>query len=102
MPTCCEPGCALFPLPDLVNVNHRSAVPVRFENRHLFRPDKLLKRVIRPAGPRESETATYNVGDYVKVKFHNESTGIGEWMWIHVHHCDEEKQLGFGTLEYSR
>ncbi len=42
---------------------------------------------------------TYERGDYVKVEFPDEATGIGEWMWVRVHHCDEEKQLVFGTLD---
>lgn len=43
--------------------------------------------------------ATYNVGDYVKAKFHNDATGIGEWMWLRVSRCDEQKQVVFGTLD---
>jgi hypothetical protein len=42
---------------------------------------------------------TYESGDYVKVEFQDETTGIGEWMWVRVHHCDDEKQLVFGTLD---
>jgi hypothetical protein len=42
---------------------------------------------------------TYNRGDYVKVEFPDEATGIGEWMWVRVHHCDDEKQLVFGALD---
>jgi hypothetical protein len=42
---------------------------------------------------------TYQPGDYVKVEFPDEATGIGEWMWVRVHHCDDEKQLVFGTLD---
>ena len=42
--------------------------------------------------------ATYNVGDYVKVEFPYEATGISEWMWLRVSRCDEEKELAFGTL----
>jgi len=43
--------------------------------------------------------STYNRGDYVKVEFPDEMTGIGEWMWVRVHHCDDEKKLVFGTLD---
>lgn len=43
--------------------------------------------------------STYNRGDYVKVEFTDEVTGVGEWMWLRVDHCDEEKQLVFGTLD---
>jgi hypothetical protein len=42
---------------------------------------------------------TYARGDYVKVEFQDETTVIGEWMWVRVHHCDDEKQLVFGTLD---
>ena len=41
----------------------------------------------------------YERGDYVKVEFPDETTGIGEWMWIRVTRCDEEKQLVFGVLD---
>lgn len=43
--------------------------------------------------------ATYNRGDYVKVEFEDKTTGIGEWMWVRVLRCDEEKQLVFGMLD---
>ncbi len=42
---------------------------------------------------------TYEPGDYVKVEFPDETTGIAEWMWVRVHHCDDEKKLVFGTLD---
>src|SRR5438128_2912184 len=41
----------------------------------------------------------YERGDYVKVEFPDETTGIGEWMWVRVTHCDEGKQLVFGVLD---
>jgi len=44
----------------------------------------------------------YESGDYVKVEFPDKTgdkTGIGEWMWVRVHHCDDAKQLVFGTLD---
>jgi hypothetical protein len=44
-------------------------------------------------------TASYDRGDYVKVEFPDETTGIGEWMWVRVTRCDEEKQLVFGVLD---
>jgi hypothetical protein len=43
--------------------------------------------------------STYKAGDYVKVEFSDESTGIGEWMWLRVDRCDEQKQLVLGTLD---
>lgn len=42
---------------------------------------------------------TYECGDYVKVEFPDETTGIGEWMWVRVYHCDDEKKLVFGKLD---
>jgi hypothetical protein len=41
----------------------------------------------------------YERGDYVKVDFPDEATGIGEWMWVRVHHCDDAKKMVFGTLD---
>ncbi len=41
----------------------------------------------------------YAQGDYVKVEFPDETTGIGEWMWVRVTRCDQEKQLVFGILD---
>ncbi len=43
--------------------------------------------------------ATYQRGDFVKVEFSDKTTGIGEWMWVRVDRCDDEKQLIFGTLD---
>jgi len=42
---------------------------------------------------------TYENGDFVKVEFPDDITGVGEWMWVCVHHCDDEKQLVFGALD---
>lgn len=44
-------------------------------------------------------TSSYEPGDYVKVDFPDEATGIGEWMWVRVHRCDDAKQLVFGVLD---
>ena len=41
----------------------------------------------------------YERGDYVKVEFPDEATGIGEWMWVLVESCDDEKRLVFGKLD---
>lgn len=44
--------------------------------------------------------ARYDHGDYIKVEFDSSDNGLpGEWMWLRVHHCDEERQLVFGTLD---
>lgn len=42
---------------------------------------------------------TYEHGDYVKVEFPDEATGIGEWMWLIVDHIDEKKRLVYGVLD---
>ena len=42
---------------------------------------------------------TYERGDYVKVEFPDETTGIGEWMWVRVESCDDDKRLVFGVLD---
>ena len=44
---------------------------------------------------------TYNRGDYVKVEFPDEATGIGEWMWMIVDHTDDKKRLVYGSTECS-
>ena len=31
-----------------------------------------------------AKVPTYERGDYVKVEFPDEATGIGEWMWVRV------------------
>ena len=41
----------------------------------------------------------YEKGDYIKVEFVDEVTGVGEWMWVRVHRCDDENQLVFGDLD---
>lgn len=41
----------------------------------------------------------YEPGDFVKVEFEADASGIGERMWLLVRRCDEVKQLVFGTLD---
>jgi hypothetical protein len=41
----------------------------------------------------------YAAGDYIKVEFPDEVTGVGEWMWVRVQSCDDAKELVFGTLD---
>jgi len=41
----------------------------------------------------------YRRGDFVKVEFPDKTTGIGEWMWVRVTRCDEQKELVFGVLD---
>ena len=33
------------------------------------------------------------------MEFPDETTGIGEWMWVRVDRCDEKERLVFGTLD---
>jgi hypothetical protein len=42
---------------------------------------------------------TYERGDLVKVELSGDSSEIGEWMWVRVHHSDDKKQIVFGTLD---
>lgn len=41
----------------------------------------------------------YQPGDYVKVEFPDEATGVGEWMWVRIRRCDNEKRLIYGMLD---
>jgi hypothetical protein len=43
--------------------------------------------------------SSYEPGDYIKVDFPDEITGVGEWMWVRVTRSDDEKQIVFGTLD---
>ena len=43
--------------------------------------------------------AKYERGDYVKIEFPNESTGIGEWMWVRVEDCDDGRKQIVGRLD---
>jgi len=43
--------------------------------------------------------AKYIPGDYIKVEFPDEATGVAEWMWVRVTGCDDAKRLVFGTLD---
>jgi hypothetical protein len=41
----------------------------------------------------------YEAGDYIKVEFPDETTGVSEWMWVRVNRCDDAKRLVFGALD---
>lgn len=41
----------------------------------------------------------YKQGDYIKVEFPDETTGLSEWMWVRVNRCDDGKRLAFGVLD---
>jgi hypothetical protein len=42
---------------------------------------------------------SYAPGDYVKVEFPDEATGVGEWMWVRVEVCDDKKKVVIGRLD---
>ena len=42
---------------------------------------------------------SYAAGDYVKVEFPDETTGIGEWMWVRVEVCDDKRKVVIGRLD---
>ena len=52
-----------------------------------------------PKGHQGECKPAYESGDYVKVEFPDEATGIAEWMWMRVDHQDDAKRLVFGTLD---
>jgi hypothetical protein len=40
----------------------------------------------------------YKQGEYIKIEVRDETSGQGEWMWMLVDHCDDERRLVFGRL----
>jgi len=42
---------------------------------------------------------SYAPGDYVKVEFPDEATGVGEWMWVRVEVCDDKRKVVIGRLD---
>jgi len=36
--------------------------------------------------------AKYAPGDYIKVEFPDEATGVAEWMWVRVEICDDKRR----------
>jgi hypothetical protein len=52
-----------------------------------------------PKGHQGGCQPAYEQGDYLKVEFPDQVTGIGEWMWVRVSHSDDERQLVFGILD---
>ena len=45
------------------------------------------------------DVPTYEPGDYVKVEFPDNTTGIGEWMWVRVEVCDDKRKKIIGRLD---
>jgi hypothetical protein len=46
-----------------------------------------------------TDMPTYEPGDFIKVEFADDATGVGEWMWVRVDRCDENERLVFGVLD---
>jgi hypothetical protein len=63
-------------------------------------PEKMAPRVAgREKQNLERAVPKYERGDYIKVEFPDEATGVAEWIWVRVHRCDDEEQLVFGNLD---
>lgn len=66
-------------------------------------PDCWLPRghqgLCQPVNSDSHLVPSYERGDFVKVEFPDETTGVGEWMWVRVTRCDEQKKLVFGILD---
>jgi hypothetical protein len=43
--------------------------------------------------------AKYAPGDYIKVEFPDEVTGVAEWMWVRVEICDDKRKVVIGRLD---
>ena len=41
----------------------------------------------------------YEKGDYIKVEFPDETTGVGEWMWVRVDYADDTNRPLDGWLD---
>jgi hypothetical protein len=41
----------------------------------------------------------YETGDYFKVEFPDEATGVSEWMRVRVQRCDDGQEIVFGALD---
>jgi hypothetical protein len=71
----------------------------REQNKSLKRDCQKTPGCWLPEGHQGDCQPAYEPGDYVKVEFPDEATGIGEWMWMRVNHRDDEKRLVFGMLD---
>lgn len=47
----------------------------------------------------EVRVSEYEAGDFVKVEFEADASGVGERMWVRVRSCDDQRRLVFGTLD---
>ncbi|MGB9072408.1 MAG: hypothetical protein WCC22_07025 [Terriglobales bacterium] len=71
----------------------------REQNKSLNRECRKTPGCWLPQGHQSECQPTYEPGDYVKVEFPDETTGIGEWMWMRVDHRDDKQRLVFGALD---
>lgn len=71
----------------------------REQNKSMMRHCQTTPGCWLPQGHQGECEPTYEPGDYVKVEFPDETTGIGEWMWMRVDHRDDRKRLVYGTLD---
>ncbi|HZP62570.1 MAG TPA: hypothetical protein VFB28_04070 [Terriglobales bacterium] len=71
----------------------------REQNRSLNKDCQKTPGCWLPEGHQDECQPCYEPGDYVKVEFPDEVTGVGEWMWVRVENCDKEKRLVFGRLD---
>jgi hypothetical protein len=47
----------------------------------------------------DSSVPRYEPGDFIKVECPDESSGVGEWMWVRVRRCDDTRRVVFGVLD---
>jgi hypothetical protein len=71
----------------------------REQNKSLKKDCKEMPGCWLPRGHQGECQPAYARGDYLKVEFPDEATGIGEWMWIRVEACDDTKRLVYGRLD---
>ena len=66
----------------------------REQNKSLKQDCQRTSGCWRPRDHQGECQPVYERGDYVKVEFPDETTGVGEWMWMIVDHCEERKVAG--------
>jgi hypothetical protein len=69
------------------------------QNQSLKTDCRRTPRCWLPQGHQGACQPLYERGDYVKVEFPDETTGVGEWMWLLVDRTDDATSLVYGTLD---
>ena len=69
------------------------------QNQSLKTDCRRTPRCWLPKGHHGGCQPLYERGDYLKVEFPDDTTGIGEWMWLLVDHTDDTASLVYGTLD---